>query len=205
MRELSRVFAGQGTILPAHVARLSVLYEDLRIETLATAKKSIRFLDGTDEHYRRHYFLRRCIATLVEFAEALRLINACHEFRIVKSRFSPLSVRYWDDAVHFFRKHEPLLELVRNDIGGHFGLTAATYGLANVDTSNCEKMEIRKGDMHLHFAGEIVAAATMRHLEGPTLKEKFKKFMQSTVSPSFKHATLSVQCIGIAYLWERFR
>jgi hypothetical protein len=140
MRELSRVFANQGTILPAHISRLCVLYEDLRIEILAAAELSIPLLDITDEHYRRHYFLRRCIATLFEFAETLRLLNKCGEFHIVRSTFTPPLVKHWDDAVLFFGKHEALLELVRNDIGGHFGLKAAVYGLANVDATNPEEI-----------------------------------------------------------------
>jgi hypothetical protein len=204
MRELSRVFAGQGPILAAHIARVCVLYEDLRIELYATAEPSIALLDKTDEHYRRHYFLRRCIATLFEFAEALRLLDARKEFHTVKTNFNAPLVESWDGAVNFFGKHEALLKLVRNDIGGHFGLKAAVYGVANVDPSNPEKIEVREGNVYLHFAGEIAAAATMQHLEGPTVAHKFENFMQTVVVPGFKHATKSVQCVAVAYLWERF-
>jgi len=204
MRELSRVFANQGTILPAHISRLCVLYEDLRIEILAAAELSIPLLDITDEHYRRHYFLRRCIATLFEFAETLRLLNKCGEFHIVRSTFTPPLVKHWDDAVLFFGKHEALLELVRNDIGGHFGLKAAVYGLANVDATNPEEIEVREGNVHLHFAGEIAAAATMRHLQGSTIEQRFERFMQTVIVPAFEHSTKSVQCVVFAYLWKQF-
>jgi len=167
VRELSRVFVSRGTILPVYLARLSVLYEDLRIELMATSEKSIPVLDVTDENYRRHYFLRRCIATLVKVAETMRLLDECLEFRAVKSDFNGDLVTYWDCAVSFFRKHERLLKRVRNDIGGHFGQQAALYAVANLDPSAIGQIEARdEATMHLHFAGEIAAAATMRHLQG---------------------------------------
>lgn len=205
MRELPHVFAGQGTVLSAHIARLSVLYEDLRIEVLATAEQSIACLDVTDETYRRHYFIRRSIATVVEFAEALRLLNGSNEFACkVKPHFIPSMIECWDSAVRFFRDQEPFLKLVRNDIGGHFGLQSAEYAIAKADPLTPLKMEVNeKGNMFLHFAGEIAAAATMRHLEGPTVEEGFAKLMK-IVTTAFGHATSSVHCIGVAYLWPRF-
>lgn len=204
MRELSRVFADQGAILPAHIARLSVLYEDLRIEILATAKKSIVFLDVTNQSYRRHYFLRRSIATLVEFAEALRLLDECDEFYVIKSRLAPPIIEFWDSAVGFFREKEPFLKLVRNDIGGHFGLQSADYAVTNADQLTRLEMKInKKGNIHLNFAGEIAAAATMRHLEGRTPEEKIARLLETAVT-AFGHATRSVHAISIPYLWERF-
>lgn len=203
MQVLSRVFASQGTILPAYIARLSVLYEDLRIELMATATKSIPLLDATDERFRRHYFLRRCIATLIEFAETLRLLDQCAEFRAVKSEFSTQLVEYWDKAVRFFHKHEEFLERIRNDIGGHFGQQAAVYALANLDPSVIGKIEADEKNIRLHFAGEIAAAATMRHLSGSTNERKFANLLRIIVV-AFRHATRSVHCLAVTYLWQRF-
>ena len=55
------------------LAQMSVLYEDLRIETFAlTANdEEVKRLDHLDKRYRVHYFLRRSIATLLEFRGAL--------------------------------------------------------------------------------------------------------------------------------------
>lgn len=205
MRELPRVFEGLGTIITAHIVRLSVLYEDLRIETLATAEKSIKVLDVTDASYRSHYFLRRSIATLVEFAQALRLLNKCDEFHVIRKHFVVARVvESWDEAVSFFREQESFLKLVRNDIRGHFGLQAAQYAVTNADQLTPLDMEItEKGNIHLNFAGEVAAAATMRHLDGGTPEEKITKLLKIALT-AFGHATNSVYAVSVAYLWDRF-
>jgi len=109
MRELKEVFpSGHGEIVHAHIVRLAVLYEDMRIELHAIAETSMPILDGTDERYRRNYFLRRCIATLVEFAETIRLLNECDGFQPIKENFNKDIGPYWNEAVLFFKDHEKL-------------------------------------------------------------------------------------------------
>ena len=89
MRELTKVFpSGHDEMLHAHILRLAVLYEDLRIELYGIAEDSMPKLDGTDERYRKNYFLRRSIATLVEFAETVRILNECDEFQPIKDSFT---------------------------------------------------------------------------------------------------------------------
>src|SRR5207245_1022653 len=109
-------------LLDAHVARLCVLFEDLRIETYAIIEDSLPTLDFTGEAYRRNYFLRRSIATVVEIAEEIRLLDQLDVFKRIKFSFDEAAFDKWNKAVRFFRRYEPFLELVRNDIGGHFGL-----------------------------------------------------------------------------------
>ena len=169
MRELRSVFSSNsGIILPAHVARLSVLYEDLRIEMTACAEESIAMLDKIDPRYRRNYFLRRSIATLREFAEALRLLDGCYEFSVIRARFPTDVRRLWEKSIRFFDRNEPLFNKVRNDLGGHFGLQAAQYAIAN-SGSEVGKIEfvdlsLHQGDMRLIFAGDLAAVASLRHL-----------------------------------------
>lgn len=205
MRQLSAVFEFPAeSLLNAYVARLTVLYEDLRIELIAVAQPSIPILDVTDERYRRHYFLRRSIATLVEFAETLRLLNECNEFQDIRSRFNPEITKYWDKALQFFAKHEALLKKVRNDIGGHFGEQAAIYATTHLDSAAVGKIEAEYlKTVHLHFAGEIAAAATLRHLSGSTTEHGFIRLLRIVVT-SFRHATRSTHCIVFCYLWEKF-
>jgi hypothetical protein len=207
MRELTEVFAfAHGEMAHAHVARLAVLYEDLRIECLALVEPSIPVLDVTDERYRANYFLRRCIATLVEFSETIRLLDECAEFQAVKARFSGELRNYWNEGFLVFHTNEEFLERVRNDIGGHFGLKAAVFALENLSPEAVGKIESRgetKPTMHLPFAGELVATATLRHLQGSTSQEKFSHLM-STVKVGFRHATRCAHCVAYSYLWERF-
>jgi hypothetical protein len=205
MRALTEVFvSARGDMAHAHMARLAVLYEDLRIEVTGAAQLSIPVLDTTDERYRRNYFLRRSIATLLEFAETVRLLNECPEFKAVKTRFNTNLISLWDKGYGFFQRHERFFRNVRNDIGGHFGLTAALFAVTNLKPEAVGKIEARqRRTMHLHFAGELVATATLRHLQGSTNEQKFSRLLRTVVSGS-RHATECTHCIALAYLWERF-
>ena len=95
--ELRQVFRSEeNRIVDAHIARLCVLYEDLNLELSAITADDI-------PEYRRYYFLRRSIGTLCEFAEGVRLLNACPEFEEIKTTFDAHAAETWDLAVTFFK------------------------------------------------------------------------------------------------------
>ena len=146
MRELTEVFpSGHGEMVHAHIVRLAVLYEDLRIELHGIAEPSMPILDGTDERYRQNYFLRRSIATLVKLSvETVRLLNECDEFQPIKEGFDKDIRLYWDKAERFFRRNEQFFKDVRNDIGGHFGSVSATFAVRNLRPEAVEKLEVQK-------------------------------------------------------------
>lgn len=210
MRQLRHVLPpSPRSLLHENIARLAVLYEDLRIELTAASASSIRKLDRVDSRYRRNYFLRKCIGTIVEFAEAIRLLDGSPEFKVIKSNFSTDILKYWTEGVKFFRKHERLLKSVRNDIGGHFGTNAAKYAVLNLDTETIGKIELidiggAKARIHLYFAGEIAAVASLQHLvKGRTPSQKFANLLRLLVV-SFRHSTRCVHSIVACYLWQRF-
>jgi hypothetical protein len=106
MARLRDVFdAGEERQLNAKLARVCVLFEDLRIEVRGIAELSIAALDVLDSEqenqfapphrtgrYRRYYFVRRSISTIREFAEALRLLNSDPGFHISPSPISEEAV-----------------------------------------------------------------------------------------------------------------
>ena len=67
---------GQSDLLNA-VARLSVLYEDLRLEMneLNDLYRGVIELREPDKHYRVIYFVRRALATLTEFRRGLTAVR----------------------------------------------------------------------------------------------------------------------------------
>jgi hypothetical protein len=205
MRGLTEVFpSDDAEPVHAYIVRLAVLYEDLRIELYAIAEPSIPILGGTDERYRKNYFLRRSIATLVEFAETIRLLNECDESRTIKESFDQSMRPYWDKAARFFQRHEQFFKNVRNDIGGHFGSAAATFTVRNLSAEAVGKLEIRKDKaVRLHFVGELVATATLRHLFGSSNEHKFQRLVRKAIL-GFRYATQSMHCVTAGYLWERF-
>lgn len=171
---------------------------------MATAEGSIPVLDSTDERYRKNYFLRRCTATLVEFAETIRLLDECADFQGVKFSLDKSIRPYWDEAVLFFRRHERFLKNVRNDIGGHFGLAAARFAVNSLDPEAVGKIELRKDKtVHLHFVGELVATASLRHLRRATNEQRFSRLLRVVVA-GFRHATRCCHCVALGYLWDRF-
>jgi hypothetical protein len=205
MRELTRVFGPGAPFSARYIAQLSVLYEDLRIETTAIAQDSMPALDVTDCRYRRHYFLRRSIATLVEFAEGLRLLDSCPDFRDLRSGFDKELIERWTAGIRFFYKTEQFLKLIRNDSGGHFGPDAAGYAVTHLNNGAVGKiqMEDESRAIHLHFAGEIAATAILRHLKDQDTEAGFKPLLK-TVLDGYRHATTCVHCLVVSYLWPRF-
>ncbi len=209
MKELRSVFASSSCeVLQANIARFAVLYEDLRIETLAIAESSIPKLDSTDVRYRRNYFLRRSIATLVELAETLRLLNGDKDFAIIKAGFRPEIRQMWEEASEFFDSNEGIFGKVRNDIAGHFGVSAALYAVSNLLPTAVGKIEIVFDDAHrfdakLQFAGEIVSTASFRHIPGATSEQKASYLIGRAVA-GYRHATRCVQAVTVSHLWEKF-
>ncbi|MGB0002453.1 MAG: hypothetical protein WBQ04_20210 [Candidatus Acidiferrales bacterium] len=206
MAALSKVFFTSGYLKDAHarMARLCVLYEDLRIEVKATAERSIPFLDVTCVQYRENYFLRRSIATLVEFAEAIRLLDECVEFQPIKKTFPTELKDRWKGGVRFFREREQFFEKVRNDVGGHFGLPAALFAIEHREGEAVEAIESSaETTIRLPFATDLVATALTRHLDGSSAEEKFSGLFKD-IETGFRHATDCTHCVVFGYLWERF-
>lgn len=202
-----------------HLARLCVLYEDLKIELLARDEESIEALDVLDPktdftaprhigRYRKYYFLRRAVATLCEFAEALRLLRDCPDFRRVQSHFDNESKTDWDESIGFLDANELLIKNVRNDIGGHFGSKAADYAVRNLSPDATGKIEIErnlKDDRHwlqLHLAGEIASSALLKSFpSGQTPEDQIRSFFQSVLLRGWGHATRCMNILVVRYMW----
>jgi hypothetical protein len=219
--ELRKVFHSDREPLRAYdvyLARLSVLYEDLRIEITAIAARSIPKLDILDPiqdnsenksgigAYRRHYFLRRAVATLREFGDCLKQLKKCPEFRQQDST----ATEALSAAIEFFAKNMPQIQRVRNDVGGHFGQEAAQYAVKHLVSGSSGKIEfVRDGqgnprDPRLHFAGEIAATALGRAFPGQTLSVASEIFIRDVLLEAFRQAARCVQVLIVMDLAHRF-
>ncbi len=193
--------------LNTRVARLAVLYEDLRIEMFAIAEPSIPILDYTDEKYRRLYFVRRAIATLVEFRGALMRINQCPEFSTIKSRFTPVELSQWQNSHKFFETNKEFFKKVRDDTGGHFQENAANYSLGNIVPSYPAMVDLVKEEegagIKLTFVGELVAVAITKHKENQSREEYFELLI-GLIRQGFENALIPTHIIFNHYLLEKF-
>lgn len=208
--------ADQRRQLNANLARLCVLYEDLRVEILGIAELSIPALDILDSEganryrperigrYRLYYFVRRSIGTLREFAEALRLIKDDPDFQLEATQTDVDVKGTLTSAIAFFDTNEDLLKAIRNNIGGHFGQTAALNALDHLNSEAYSSVELVDGrDLRLNFAGEIAASALLPHLTNNDVRE-YETLLRECIKPAFKYATRSVQILVLKYVWERF-
>jgi hypothetical protein len=208
-------------LIDAFIARLCVLYEDLRIEVFAIKASNIHELDVLDPagestdvlavgKYRKNYFLRRSVGTLSEFAEGLRLLDDDRDFRKMAASLDRDLETLWKTSVNFFDSKEELINNIRNDIGGHFGCKAAIYAVSNLLPDAIGKIEFIYDhhnvprDPRLHFAGEIAATASLRHLSGATAEEKVAGFIKDLIVEAYRHAAQSVHVLVALYLWPRF-
>jgi|ERR1700722_3263463 hypothetical protein len=201
----------------ARIARLCVLFEDLRIELIGIdlIGSSVTEISTADGHFdlagyrlRRIYFLRRSIGTCWEFAEALRLLNETDGFRPILASFGASAEAKWSESVQYFRQHERFWKEIRNDVGGHFGERAAQFAVRNFLSDASGLIEIQwddrseSGDCILGFASEIAATGLLRHLPGPTLEERTKSLFDRVVD-AYGHAIVAVECIVLRHLWPR--
>lgn len=207
MRELSHVFGHvSASNFEAIMARLAVLYEDLRIELFGIAEDSIPAMDVMDVRYRRIYFLRKSIGTLLEFAEAVRHLHCCPEFVLPTE---PTEIKkLWQRSAAFFARNEGKFRSVRNDIGGHFGLEAARYACLNFHPDAVMGIEMTepftsRSRVLLNFSGEVVGTAMLRHATGVDNQHKTKRLI-TLARIGYRHATTCVHCVVFCHLWSRF-
>ena len=128
VRRINQVFT-EGSEYDAKVARVAVLYEDLRLENIAASETSIVRLDESGKNLRQFYFIRRSIATVREFAEALAMLDADPDFERVRHHFDASASAIWTKSIRFFRRWDRHLRDIRNDFGGHFGYSPALFAI----------------------------------------------------------------------------
>ena len=123
VKELDRVFTN-GSLLDAHISRVAVLYEDLRLEMMAASEVSLPTLDTIGMEHRRIYFARRSIGTLRELAEAIRLLDELPEFHQSGMVSTRPPLRYGPRPCGSFDDGNP---------------TLSVFGTTSVDISGCRR------------------------------------------------------------------
>lgn len=193
--------------LHASIARLSVLYEDLRIELAAAAEPSLPALDYNSDSYRRNYFMRRAMATLLEMDGALRVLNGNDDFEKIRDLWSATYRKEWHAAITAFEKRHEELKAIRNAIGGHFSHKAALYAIQNVhqDTVGLLVLDMVNGKLRsrLEFAGDYAATAHGKDKGDLPFKEHVEHMLEMLVE-LFGHATNSMHILTVYYIASRF-
>jgi hypothetical protein len=199
--ELRLVFSSDSpSMFHALAAQLFVLYEDLRLELSGVSAPKLGSLDGADVKYRMHYFIRRATGTWVEFSQALRTMDKDPDLLALKGSFDAESSKKWRNAVRFFTRYHSRVMRVRNDIGGHFGASAAKYAVGNLKPDVIGELELvsygSRATMIPHFAGEIAATATLQHMP-------YRKLLR-ILRVGWKYGIYATPAITAHYYWKRF-
>jgi hypothetical protein len=214
-RRLRDIFWTEDRELAARVARLCVLFEDLRVEYHGARADGELPLDALSTMYRRFYFLRRSLVTLDEFCGALNQLNAVkpwHEH--VTGPGDAQRRRMWQDAVRFFNEKRRRFATIRGDVGAHYPEGAAAWAVDDFQPDTMGTLELTFGDgtadAKLHFATELVGRVLLK-----TVKEKnvvtdaetdaFVHAIFDDVTEGWKHAVDAVHVIIAEFLVPRFR
>lgn len=171
--------------------------------------------------YRHLYFIRRTLATLREFAEALELLTKDMDkdpsLRPTFVGLSDEAPALWDAAMQFFKTNRTLLEKIRNDVGGHFGHPAALNALSLLQPEACgtivlaQRVVESRGQrdmeadqqLRLPIATEIVGTALLKHLPNADIAQ-YGAFVTDFLKPAYQHAINCVYILVREHLWERF-
>jgi hypothetical protein len=192
----------------AEIARMAVLYEDMRLELTAARGDSYPDLDIIGPKHRKLYFLRRAVATAREFGEAIRQLQGDSNFRAIRREFEDTdAMDWWFSGVAFFKKNADYLQKIRNDFGGHFSKTAALYALRNIGPHVTGKIEINfkdgKANPKAFFVAPLVDEAMLGR-RGDKDREEYAKHLIAFSWEAFRHAGLCMHVMLRFYLIPRF-
>ena len=214
-RNLRKVF-WSGRELAVRVARLSVLFEDLRLEsTAARFTDPIPQIDTTTKNYRYWYFLRRMLVTLDEFASAFHQINANDEWKRIRKGFDTEMEKRWDAAVKYFSTNRPKWNDLRDSIGGHLKEKAVAYAVDQFRPDATGTVEIvvhreeQTAGIRLLYAEEIVAIALHQAMgHGDHTDEQVRAYMNELFTlllTAEGEAVKAVHVIAAVYIVNRFK
>lgn len=193
----------------AHLIRLLVLYEDMRIEFHAFYAPDLGDLDQIDTIYRRLYFLRRIYATLLEVDGAIDQLNRSKEFRAYIAKTNRQFLREWRAAVSFFQQNHALIRDRRNLYGGHFSDAAARYARENLDHDTTGKLTMASDPQQgvsraiFSFCLEFVGLALTADRDNKDVR-LFVEEGYEFVRKAMRHATTAIQAIAYSHVLPHF-
>lgn len=209
--ELRRVFRGGQSELLNGIARLSIFYEDLRLEMgeLQGLQRSVVELDEPDKDNRVTYFLRRALATLVEFRGALTRVLVTDEFKRAQSGLTALDAKYIADANNFLQQNWILVKGLRNEFAGHIQAAAVDFAIKHLSNEVGKVTWNPCPDgwtvgLECDFAGVVLAGVIGSKLQsGSDALAEWHKALE-VMSQGFNHAQAAMVALVHAFLWESF-
>jgi hypothetical protein len=206
--ELRRVFKdGQSEMLNG-IARLAILYQDLRLEMkeFQGLQKTV-IQDGLpDTDNRVPYYLRRALETLVEFGRGLNVIRRTDEFK--NATLSAMDAKYIAEADKFIQQNWARLKELRNEFAGHIQTSAVAFAVQHLTkevgsvTWNPDPDAWTVG-VECDFAAVVLAGVISSKCQGGDVLVEFRKAIE-IISDGFNHAQFAMVALVHAFLWDSF-
>ena len=209
--ELRSVFRdGQSELLNC-VARLAILYEDLRLEIkeFQGLHRIVIELGEDDEDNRAVYFLRRALETLVEFGSGLNMLRRTDEFKKAAPGLTALDAKYIADADKFIQQNWTRIKELRNEFAGHIQAEAVTFAVKHLTTEVGKVTRNPDPDawtvgIECHFAGILMAGVLSSTVESDgDVREELRKAIE-VMSQGFNHVQGAMAALVHAFLWDSF-
>lgn len=204
---LKQVFKnGESTLLNL-VARMSVVYEDFRLEVDALSEFRDKRVDEVSR-YKLMYLVRRSTATLHEFQGCLTQLVACEEYKLQEPWLTELDRQFIQEANQHFQTHCARIKQWRNDIGGHVQASIAAAACRNLPDSVCNSITYTLTNdsvfaLRLTYAEDLVAAAIGYRLEGDDVLTEMGTAIEEIMG-SYVHVQGASHAAVHAFLWDRF-
>jgi hypothetical protein len=139
------------------VARLCILREDFAIEMQGVYQEEIDALDRHSAAWRRTYFIRNLVRTLIEVMSTMNSLKAAPEFIALLERQSEQVRAKFDELFRAMVDAHPIVKRIRNTICAHLKHTAMQDALVGMSHDRWGFLEVGHvlKDVHYKFAAEI--------------------------------------------------
>ena len=115
-------------------------------------------MDGNTAEYRRLYFWRNMLRTLLEIKSIVFMLHSLPEFRAALDAQKPERKQQFHALFREFETPNKLLKDLRNEIGGHVSHEKVVAALDAMPLDKWGFLEVGEvlGKTHYRFAGEIL-------------------------------------------------
>lgn len=204
---MGRIFGGGDSQLLNCIARLSVLYEDFRVEH--TALGEIAALSDKERPlhwYRFMYQIRRSVATMNEYQGGLTQVLRTNEFK--QARLSDIDSAYIAEANRYLQHACGRIKEWRNAIGGHFQYSAAETACRNIPDRAIGSVTWNSGadaalGLHLQYAEHFIAGAINGLVTAVDSLEELGLALNEIMG-GYVHVQKATYALVHHFLWPKF-
>lgn len=204
------MFGGGESPLLNAIARLSVLYEDFRVEyALLGEIAALTDDEALSQKYRFLYLIRRSVATMDEFRGGLIQLLKTDEFQAAAPFLSKMDKDCIDDANQYLQRTCDRIKEWRNEIGGHFQHSAGAVACRNLTpgTMGSVTWDSEGGQsplaLRLQYAEYLVAGVIAGLLPGTDPLKELKEAMEEIMG-GYSQMQKASYALVHHFLWSKF-